>query len=610
MKRCLGALALLLLLIGLLSDARADYVIIRLNLAGVGPSPGDDKGPKGPGPGERPGQPMVGQPGVGQPGVGQPGVGQPGVRPGPGPGPGPGVRPGQPGVPGVGKTDAPAGPPLMVVAIVEYSKAKDSALGDGHAYMDHKWGRSEIENIDPRIMEFRPVTGHPTIARQFDDKKTELRLSRDKTAKRQLEMADWCLGHGLINESTDFFEAAAAIDANDPVVKAYKQVKDGLAKAPSRDDPAIAWKERTGSRAELGEHYVVLYDPAQAGPDEAKKRLYRLEQSLRGVYYWFALKGKALPMPERRMVALLVDKPEEFQKYSDAFADAPIVEDSLFARRDNLLVLSGQRLDPAAEPLARIMADISQQGWDLKQIMSPKYKRPQLKTNEQWAYASTMALVKKAVDEQADQAAASHQGTRELFATIGLLPRTVQLPEWVQYGLPSVFEVSGMDADMQIAAFWPGVGIASWKHLTRYKLLEGEKQLDTADVALDKVITDQYFLEAREKKDADALAKARALAWSLSYFLAQRHTDELMHYGEQLAALPRDLELDSKAHSQCFERAFGLTDAGKKAAFAKEWYAYNTVTALPMQELIKLAQEGRASKDKWKNPMNPAVPAR
>ena len=51
-----------------------------------------------------------------------------------------------------------------------------------------------------------------------------------------------------------------------------------------------------------------------AGPPEVQTRLKLLEQHMKGFYYWFALKGIALPVPTDKLVCLLVDQPSEFLK--------------------------------------------------------------------------------------------------------------------------------------------------------------------------------------------------------------------------------------------------------------------------------------------------------
>ena len=60
-------------------------------------------------------------------------------------------------------------------------------------------------------------------------------------------------------------------------------------------------------------------------------------------------------------------------------------------------------------------------------------------------------------------ASVSHVGTVQLAVATGLLPRNVEVPEWIRYGI-------GSYAETPKGAYWNGVGSASWKHLVRWKV--------------------------------------------------------------------------------------------------------------------------------------------
>ena len=86
--------------------------------------------------------------------------------------------------------------------------------------------------------------------------------------------------------------------------------------------------------------------------------------------------------------------------------------------------------------------------------------------------------------------------------------------------------------------------------------------------------------------------QARTLAWALAYFLAQRELPSLRRYYQELASLPRELELDETALLGCFARAFGLEDAknpngvdeDKMANLAAQWFRFLGQVALPIPE--------------------------
>jgi hypothetical protein len=232
-------------------------------------------------------------------------------------------------------------------------------------------------------------------------------------------------------------------------------------------------------------------------------------------------------------------------------------------------------------------------------------------------YAQTMVLVQKALQEEAEIAAVSHEGTRQLLAATGILPRTVSLPEWVQYGLPSVWDTCKYDPLLRTGAFWSGFGLPSWTHVAHYKVLEAGKELPAPEQALTAVLTDLDFRLARFLRDPERGMKARTMAWALCYFLAQRQLDGLERYGHELSALPRDLDFDSSVTLGAFARAFKLTDANgaldpaKYRAFASEWMKYMEIVQPPMREIMDEAQKAykefktKQAQAATKTPMTP-----
>src|SRR5438874_11352157 len=88
--------------------------------------------------------------------------------------------------------------------------------------------------------------------------------------------------------------------------------------------------------------------------------------------------------------------------------------------------------------------------------------------------------------------------------------------------------------------------------------------------------------EKKEKQLRDEQDIARGTAWALVYYLLQnKKLPQLLQYTQELANLPRDLELDERALQACFAKAFGLADAKdprrldqrKAFEFASGWFA-------------------------------------
>ena len=238
----------------------------------------------------------------------------------------------------------------------------------------------------------------------------------------------------------------------------------------------------------------------------------------------------------------------------------------------------------------------------------------------------------RVLDEESEIATVSYEGTRQLLAATGtkpgsvLLPRAVEVPEWIQFGMGSFFGTPK-------GAPWAGVGCPSPTILEQHQYLANYKQafrtgkLDKPALALASVVSDRQFRlamplvnkdkdRAKEKekdkdKDKDkerekahkeaeeALSKARTMAWAMTYFLAQKKLDGLLRYFDELARLPRDLELDEDTLQLAFARAFDLVspaqpnqiDPSKAMRLAAEWQDYIYRVPLELEAAVKEAKK-------------------
>src|SRR5207247_4060411 len=125
----------------------------------------------------------------------------------------------------------------------------------------------------------------------------------------------------------------AKLDPKQPALIACQKVRAEMKRGASEADNAVSWRQKLGDfKIMNSEHYALLYDvPTEA---HAKRVIDRLEQNYQGFFYWFALRGQALPLPQRRLVAVLVDSPEVFeQQHKEIFDDATMVEDGFYVLR-------------------------------------------------------------------------------------------------------------------------------------------------------------------------------------------------------------------------------------------------------------------------------------
>ncbi len=527
-----------------------------------------------------------------------------------------------------------ASPPLA--AFLEYSgggKYEPEQLklempkGQQVGLIYHRWGKSALILDGDGGTQVKQIAKLPTVGKRAESRRAELERAKDRTAEDYRREAEWMLTNGMLADQryrlgegndkafqslldemvnrTDKGDKSAVVAA-----AAVKELREKLKKTPTRDDVA-AWKDKGLPNTTLtGNRYTLLCE--NATDPQAKGRLDRLERNFLQFYYWFALRGKALPLPERRLMAVLVADPKRYEELRHAFGDVPAVTDAFCARRDALLVLCQARADGSVMALEKQKDDMATAGWNFDLLLRggagwPKSVNDQLRTNPQagatlWPEifrAMTIALVRKALAEESELAGVSHEGTHQLLIATGLMPRTVVLPEWLQVGLPSAFETPRYDPVSQVGAFWPTFAAPHWVYLTYFKLWDRNKSalLESPEVALRGVLADRYFHEANG--DPDKVLRARVMAWALSYYLLQNKLDGLFRYAEELNALPRDLELDEDTHVACFARAFNLTKSGKPdeidpakwQVFAADWYRALGGAAPPLPEILTSAQK-------------------
>jgi hypothetical protein len=205
-----------------------------------------------------------------------------------------------------------------------------------------------------------------------------------------------------------------------------------------------------------------------------------------------------------------------------------------------------------------------------------------------------MALLMRVMEDDAELAAVSHDGTRQLLYASGLLPRGVAAPEWAQFGLGSFFETP-------VGSPWMSPGAPSFVYLPVFKEMVKRKRLEKSDVdTLRKVVTNSYFRFAERAKTEGSKQKAESTAWALTYYLAQKRLDGLLRFYQELAKMPRDLELSDEVLLDAFARAFDCVDANKNVDEAKltklaeQWVLYVNGTNLEAEEIYSEIRKTQA----------------
>ncbi len=561
-----------------------------------GPGGGGTSGSGFPG---RGGMGMIGMPG-GAPGMpGGPGgrggfPGMPGGMPGM-PGGMPGMMPGMPGMAGgpggEADEDKEEYHPLWAYAYLELKKpAAKSYDRQGkvlYYQIEHKWGK-------PVIVPNEAVTAYvreSPLLRRFDDRLRAI-TKEGKTPERLLLLAEWALERGLLTQFNKLIADVKAMAPGNATVRAVEKAAAALKARPGQDDPAAASLTRDlaeeGYRPVQSEagHYTLLTNVKNAqGDPSVKRRLDQMEETYQTFYYWFAMKGSPRPVPNYRLVAVLVRETEsnstkEFESKHVLFDQVPMVADGFTARRDNVVILSTRRTDEAFNTLVRnntqLWTEHRLKGHDLLNDPKMLQRRGKDVGATKIPVLQTLALLQEAMQEESEHATVTHECVRQLEAASGLIPRNVNAAEWAQFGLAAFFETPHH-------AFYPVHGAANWNHLVNFKYhrrpkvgkLGNKKPLDI----LLSVISDRYFQtayrglreqgevstekdkEAQANRVADQLEIARCTAWALTYYLMTNHQDKLLAYYGELRKLPRDVEYDAGVLKTAFGRAFGMLAA-------------------------------------------------
>jgi len=382
----------------------------------------------------------------------------------------------------------------------------------------------------------------------------------------------------------------AETEKSNTAVAAYLKVKEALAVPVSKEDVAAKWKTQGLDGYQItaidGSRYAILHSNDNAA--EVKAHSDRLDRTFKSFYYWWALRGIALPMPKERQVAVLTDKPGDFQKLHRHLTASPIFTDSFFARRESLAVFSAKRSDDTYRKLEQS----SKEYWDagfvrqllLKGVGTRGIPRQNNVRPDQLAQTGhtprLRALLLRALEDEWEKTSVTHEASRQLLYASGLLPRNVNVPEWLQFGMGSFFETP-------LQAPWGGAGSASPYWLPRFKEYkdskdEKKKYGKTPYDVLVSVVTDSHFRKMPPAGMSPEVYKrrGRAAAWSLTYFLAQQELSGLQMLFKQLGKMPRDIELDDKVLLTTFARAFGAVNAdgslnrARLDALASRWFSF------------------------------------
>jgi hypothetical protein len=553
--------------------------------------------------------------------------------------------------------------PYLVVAVLEVQDFTPQGLklfkSGTTVTLNHRWGRTyftkqgKLDGLSYDAFALETNSGKPlhTVRRQFQELHDRI-MKGTPPVDRVLEVARWALEHGLLDEFVKVMNKLAETEKTNTAVTAYLKVKEDLARPLSREDVAGVWKEHLLKEYKITQtdthHFALIHNASSDALTEVKAQLDRLEKTFRSFYYWWAMRGINLPMPSERLVAILTEKGEEFKRLNKHLTASPVLADSFCARREGLSVFSSKRTDESYQTLERVAGPSWSQGFSRNEIIrDPKSSRgtPKGMAVTKSFAPRTYAVLLKALEEEWEATGITHEASRQLLYASGLLPRKVHVPEWVQFGMGSLFE-------RPLQSPWGGAGAANPYWLPRFKEFYQDRKYNRLPggaapgiagnllgggpspiEALIKTVGDTGFRTSPEPtpplpgEAADDTAhrakelhtrKARAAAWALTYFLAQRELPGLRRYFQELGRMPRDIDLDDKVLLTCFARAFdslnpdGSVNRTKLGGLASRWITFIKEQRLDAEAVHKQIRDHYTKAAKASTPLpgagRPGVP--
>jgi hypothetical protein len=553
------------------------------------------------------------------------------VAPGPGPGPGPRpMPPPMPMGPGPGPEDKPAGAgAILVTCIVEVDSGKKELFpkldvdrfdaGQATLTMHHRWGKAYLgswklfEAAAAKDLEIAAALrvegeykGLRTVSRRYAVELEKI-AGNNPDPQKVLELARWCLEHGRIKE---FGEAMDKLNKPEEQkmepVAIYRDLKAKFLEAlPEPVTDKLGNLVKNLEKHEGVSNFFAVYAPPASvlAPAELKARVQRYEDHFKAFYYWFALQEIKQPLPKQKLIIVLQpdDDKHSFHTMEKTLKPVPRVADGFFAKGENATVLSTTPLDTTYDLVLKKSTPLWDKRFDRSLILVGRTEAAGIPLGAspiQALNARGYTLMLKALEYDSEIASASHSIARQLVYATGMLPRNVNAPEWVQFGMASFFETPP-------GAPWRSYTAISHLYWPAYrKLQEGKDEVHLEAKPLEtmrRVVTDSYFREDTSTDSAEVRGakqlRARATAWSLTFFLMNRKLAGLQRFNKELSRLPRDLALDGEVVWGCFERAF---NKDKLEKMATEWdeYMQHLGNTFESYDLYKTTE---ALKEKVKN---------
>lgn len=353
---------------------------------------------------------------------------------------------------------------------------------------------------------------------------------KNRTFDGIYDLAAAALGAGMLEEATKYLDEMVTLidnkkEANPPTrvadtARAWVAIKEKLNAGLPASGDEDRWQSalRAAAVAE-GQHYSLInWGDAAVSQETVNRRLETLETNFKAFYLIHVMLGHPMKFPEKRMIAVLADKPSDVARLREALDGERVTADAFYSPVHNIVVLAPERTDPVGRAFERIMASEFQLGWNRDELLAGKAPPLKEKTPPvEITRIMTLTLADKRIEDAAELGAASREGTRQLYTTLGLLPRNVDLPRWVGDGAASIQHCPHGPALLPVSTagiaitLVPGYGMPNYVLSRKFRELYMPKdpkekaKIPTSDVILRNLLLDKYHDAVRTGIDVEPL---------------------------------------------------------------------------------------------------------
>jgi hypothetical protein len=400
-------------------------------------------------------------------------------------------------------------------------------------------------------------------------------VTQSKDVDETLELAQWALQNGMLDQSKKLLGAAWKIDStNLRLQKLAGLMRYINATVPSSSEGEAMVREFTGGRnmtATRSKHFLLLHDNDPEKDPVTKKtraemRLELLETVYESYFLTFAFRGAFLRPPTEPLNVVLFSRHADFMQMERRLGGSLRQTAGFYLPKDNISMFYDSGTSPQFQALMQLNDSLEKAREEAK-------KNRVANAGEIIRLAKTLELLIDITRESEDVSVVSHEAVHHLAANTNLFPRDSAFVRWVHEGLASYFESAKM-------AKWSGVGVVDQDRIGYYRVLEG----DPVRGGLEFIVSDLGFVV--EESLGNQLP-AYGQAWAMTHFLFDRHFDQLMQFYKKIGALEDfapNTTLGEKGELllKIFDEIFG-----DRATLELEWRKYMRGLRTDMERLAE-----------------------